>query len=46
MAYAKVKIEMKGTGGGRWTTRESAKVASKKRRRAQDKRTVKGDPGK
>lgn len=37
MALKNVKIEMKGTGGGRWVTREEAKRGSKKARRAQDK---------
>jgi hypothetical protein len=40
MALAKVKVEMKGTGGGRWDTRANAKRASKKARRAQDKALV------
>ena len=34
MAYAKVKTEMKGDRA-RWTTREDAKVSSKRRRRAE-----------
>jgi len=38
MAYAKVKTEMKGTGGGRWGTRAEYKEASKKRRRRADKK--------
>jgi hypothetical protein len=29
---ARIKTEMKGTGGGRWTTREDAKKTSKKAR--------------
>jgi len=33
MALAKVKLEMKGTGGGRWTTRADAKKSATKRRR-------------
>jgi len=37
MALAKVKTEMKGTGGGRWTTRADAKKSSAKRRRRADK---------
>jgi hypothetical protein len=41
MALAKVKLEMKGTGGGRWTTRQDAKRSSKKHRRAQDKLATK-----
>jgi hypothetical protein len=36
MANAKVKTEMKGDRA-RWTTREDAKTASKKRRRANDR---------
>jgi hypothetical protein len=36
----KIKIEMKGTGGGRWMTRESAKKISSKARRAADTRNV------
>jgi len=38
MANAKVKTEMNGTGGGRWGTRAEYKTASKKRRRANDKK--------
>ncbi len=37
MAWAKVKTEMKGTGGGRWTTRREAKKASRKIRRQKDR---------
>jgi hypothetical protein len=33
MALAKIKTEMKGTGGGRWTTRADAKKSANKRRR-------------
>jgi hypothetical protein len=40
MANAKVKTEMKGTGGGRWTTREDAKRSSRKRRRQAGKAAV------
>ncbi len=36
MALAKVKTEMTGTGGGRWTTREDAKTSSKTIRRRID----------
>lgn len=43
MALAKIKTEMKGTGGGRWCTRSEAKAASKKRRRAEGKKTAKDD---
>jgi hypothetical protein len=35
-----IKTEMNGTGGGRWQTRESAKKASKKSRRASDKKAA------
>jgi hypothetical protein len=38
MALEKVKTEMKGTGGGRWTTRYAAKTAAKKARRAEGKK--------
>ena len=41
MANEKVKTEMKGTGGGRWTTRANAKKASKKARRAESKKACK-----
>lgn len=41
MALAKIKTEMKGTGGGRWTTRLDAKVSSNKRRRRASKAAVK-----
>jgi hypothetical protein len=37
MARANVKTEMKGTGVGRWTTREDAKKSSKRIRRENDK---------
>jgi len=37
MAYKAQKTEMKGTGGGRWTTRAEAKTASDKIRRRYDK---------
>lgn len=37
MARAKIKTEMKGTGGGRWTTREDAKRSANGRRRELDK---------
>jgi hypothetical protein len=40
MALAKVKTEMKGTGGGRYCHREEAKTAAKKRRRRADRREV------
>lgn len=43
MAWTKVKTEMKGTGGGRWTTRAEAKRASRKARRRLDKRAAKGE---
>jgi hypothetical protein len=43
MALAYIKIEMKGTGGGRWDTRANAKKASKKARRAADKTATKED---
>ena len=32
-----IKTEMKGTGGGRWTTREDAKKTSRKARRENDR---------
>lgn len=41
MALEKVKTEMKGTGGGRWTTRANAKKAAKKARRVADKKAIK-----
>jgi hypothetical protein len=41
MALKKLKTEMKGTGGGRWTTRAEAKTSSKKVRRQADKHAVK-----
>jgi hypothetical protein len=40
MALAKIKTEMKGTGGGRWTTREDAKRSANKRRRRAAKAAV------
>lgn len=40
MALESVKTEMKGTGGGRWTTRARAKASSKKARRTNDKKAV------
>lgn len=40
MALSNVKIEMKGTGGGRWTTREDAKRSANKRRRRASKAAV------
>lgn len=42
MALKKVKTEMRGTGGGRWTTREEAKRASRKARRGADKAEARG----
>lgn len=41
MALAKLKTEMTGKMGGRWTTREDAKRSSRKARRAEDKRSTK-----
>lgn len=41
MAHGKIKTEMKGTGGGRWTTRQDAKDTSKKKRRLNDKAAIK-----
>ena len=41
MANAKVKTEMKGTGGGRWCKRAEAKKASKRARREAGKRAAK-----
>ncbi len=38
MAHAKIKTEMKGTGGGRWCARAEAKSDSKTRRRQMDKK--------
>ena len=38
MAHAKVKTEMKGTGGGRWCARAEAKSDSKTRRRQVDRK--------
>lgn len=40
MAYANIKTEMKGDTS-RWMTRNEAKAASKKIRRAHDKKAVK-----
>lgn len=40
MALAKVKTEMTGTGGGRYTTRADAKVSANKRRRRADKKAT------
>lgn len=40
MAHEKVKTEMKGTGGGRWCSRQVAKQASKKARRRAGKRAA------
>lgn len=37
MARAKLKTEMTGTGGGRWTTRADAKGSSDGRRRGADR---------
>jgi hypothetical protein len=45
MANARVKTEMKGTGGGRWCPRAEAKKASKKARRTNDKKAQKEDLG-
>jgi hypothetical protein len=36
MGYPKIKPNMHGTGGGRWTTREEAKHAANKVRRRDD----------
>jgi|TARA_Y100000310_G_scaffold110424_1_gene108827 hypothetical protein len=41
MANGKIKTEMTGTGGGRWTSREDAKRTSNKRRRQIDKESAK-----
>lgn len=41
MGHERIKTEMKGTGGGRWTTRAEAKASSKKRRRRADKKAAK-----
>ena len=38
MALSKVKTEMRGTGGGRWTTRADAKASARKRRRREDRK--------
>lgn len=35
-----IKTEMKGTGGGRWTSRADAKQTSKKARRHIDRKEV------
>jgi len=40
MALAKVKTNMRGTGGGRWTTRASAKTGARKGRRTEDRKAV------
>jgi hypothetical protein len=40
MALGKIKVEMKGTGGGRWMLRADAKRVSKKKRRLADKKAV------
>lgn len=40
MALGKIKTEMKGTGGGRWTTRTEAKRAARKARRKADRKEV------
>lgn len=39
-----IKTEMKGTGGGRWCRRAEAKKASKKARRAADKKAARVQP--
>lgn len=36
----RIKTEMKGTGGGRWTTRADAKERSRKVRRRKDRAEV------
>jgi len=36
----RIKTEMRGTGGGRWTTRAVAKKQSKKVRRRKDRAEV------
>lgn len=43
MALAKVKTEMKGTGGGRWGRRAEAKTSANKTRREAD-RVASSDP--
>ena len=35
-----IRTEMKGTGGGRWTTRADAKASSNVRRRQADREEV------
>lgn len=40
MAHGRIKTEMKGTRGGRWTTRAQAKAASRKVRRRADRAEV------
>lgn len=40
MANEKVKVEMKGTGGGRWCTRETAKYSANRRRRRNDQEVI------
>jgi hypothetical protein len=40
MARGNIKTEMKGTGGGRWDTRENAKRNANKARREADKKAV------
>jgi hypothetical protein len=40
-AFSK-KTEMKGTGGGRWTTRSDAKRTSRKARRRDDRAAARG----
>lgn len=42
MAYDKIKPNMHGTGGGRWTKREEAKRAANKARRTDDSREAEG----
>lgn len=41
MAQGKIKTEMSGTGGGRWTKRAIAKNVSKKLRRRNGKKEIK-----
>ncbi len=38
LALKQIKTEMKGTGGGRWEKRASAKSRANKARRKQDKK--------
>jgi hypothetical protein len=46
MAWGKkIKTEMKGTGGGRWCKKAEAKKASKKARRAADKKAAQASQG-